>query len=158
MSMVLKKSANFNFWGEKWFRVQLTTRKIYTQSSTLPTSPSYLFAANRYIQHTVPKGYKRRASICLCSKLPSLSALLISLEMTTQRLMERRRDGRRFGKASGLLLNLPHGMSGLRVITNYVSQAGQPHNLNSVRTEALYYAKCSLVDRYLRFGRTYLPK
>jgi hypothetical protein len=49
-------------------------------------------------------------------------------------------------------------MSGLRVITNYVSQAGQPHNLNSVRTEALYYAKCSLVDRYLRFGRTYLPK
>lgn len=62
------------------------------------------------------------------------------LEMTTQRLMERRRDGRRIGKASVILLNLPHGMSGLRVTTNYVSQVGQPHNLNSVLKEALYHA------------------
>jgi hypothetical protein len=51
MSMALKKSENVNFWGGKLFRTrfQLTTLKIYRQSSTIPTSPSYLFAANGYI-------------------------------------------------------------------------------------------------------------
>ena len=60
MPMALKKSANVNFWEDKLFRApfQLTTLKIYTQSSTILTSPSYLFATNGYIQHTVPKIYK----------------------------------------------------------------------------------------------------
>jgi hypothetical protein len=35
----------------------------------IPASPSYLFAANRYTQHIVPKKYERNASILLRSKL-----------------------------------------------------------------------------------------
>jgi hypothetical protein len=140
MSIALKKSANLNFWGEKLLRTrfQLTTMKIYIQSIRYRRLRlTYLLLIGIY--NTLFQRDIKEVSICLCSKLPPLSSLLICLGKTTQRLMERRGDDR-IGKASGLLLNLPHGMSGLRVTTNYVSQVGQLHNLNSVRTEALYYA------------------